>query len=69
MKDMLFDKPVCCDSRRCFAKRKDSAGNFRCVILTSVYKDDNCPFNKEVCSVTDGKQYPYVDPSLKLKTK
>lgn len=49
-----MSKSFCNDSRKCFAKV-----NGECTILTSTYKDNNCPFCKVTRNITNGIYYPY----------
>ena len=58
-------KPICIDSRECFAKIRDKDGSGKpcnkCVILTNIsgYDDGDCPFCKPKRGYTDGVYYPY----------
>ncbi len=53
---------ICGDSRPCFAKHYDSTTHrYFCNCLSSpdvpVYKDGECPFNKPLRYMTNGKEY------------
>lgn len=45
----------CPSAKKCFGQTFDK----RCRVLTVVYSDGECPFQKEEQFVTKGKLYPY----------
>lgn len=51
-------RPVCVDTRECFAKRR-TGDHYRCDALTRTYDvDGDCPFCKPEMEITNGKRYP-----------
>lgn len=53
-----MNRPLCKDSRECFAKIKTVNG-MRCTILSDTPPDGSCTFCKRIRDYTDGKRYPF----------
>lgn len=51
-------RPICIDTRECFAKMR-TGDRYRCDCLTRSYDvDGDCPFCKPEKEITNGKRYP-----------
>lgn len=58
---MLTDSyPICENNNDCYGKVFEKlTGYYKCKILTSTYRRDECPFCKPSMTITNNKIYPY----------